>query len=272
MALAPAQAAPRNELTAMDVLVERSRSAWCSPREHPVLVPGTVHIWRAALDATAASTPPLVDLLTADEVQRAARYRFGRDRARFIATRGRLRTLLGRYLAIEQVQIALTHGPSGKPEVATRCARGRLHFNVSRSDDVALFAFVLDRQVGVDVERVQPDIAAETLAEHFFSPAEAAVLRGLPLASQAQAFFNGWTRKEAYVKATGRGMGDGFGDFSVSLRPDEPAALCPARPGSEDVARWSLCALDPAPGYAAALVVEGHGWCLERYDAGPAAD
>jgi 4'-phosphopantetheinyl transferase len=255
----------------MDVLVESHRSAWSRPRQHPELVPGTVHIWRAALDVTGSPTQPLLEVLTADEVRRAERYRFARDRALFVATRGRLRILLGGYLDLAPSAVALTYGPSGKPEVATTWTRGRLHFNVSRSDDIALFAFALDRRVGVDVERVRPAIAAETVVEHFFSPAEVAALRGLPAASQAQAFFNGWTRKEAYVKATGRGIGDGFGDFTVSLRPDEPAAFCTAVPASEDVARWSLCALDPAPGYAAALVVEGHGWRLERYDAEAAA-
>jgi len=272
MALAPAQAAPRNELTPVDVIVEPPRSVWRRPRQHPVLVQGTVHIWRAALDALASATPPLLDVLTADEAQRAERYRFAGDRARFVATRGRLRILLGRYLGIAPSEIPLTYGPSGKPELATSDTRGRLHFNVSRSDDVALFAFALDRRVGVDVERVRPGVAAEPVVEHFFSPAEVAALRALPAASQAQAFFDGWTRKEAYVKATGRGIGDGFGDFTVSLRPDEPAAFCPTASGSEDVARWSLCALDPAPGYAAALAVEGHDWRLERYDAEPAAD
>ena len=271
MALAPAQAAPRNELTPMDVLVDPRRSAWCRPRQQPALVPATVHLWRAALDA-AAPTQPLLDVLSADEVRRAEGYRFVHDRRRFIATRGRLRILLGGYLGIAPAQISLTYGPSGKPEVVTRCTGARLHFNVSRSDDVALFAFALDRRVGVDVERMRPGIAADPVVEHFFTPAEVAALRGLPVASQAQAVFNGWTRKEAYVKATGRGIGDGFGDFTVSLRPEEPVAFVAAAPGSEDVARWSLCALDPAPGYAAALVVEGHDWCLERYEAGPAID
>jgi 4'-phosphopantetheinyl transferase len=256
----------------MDVVVEPSRSAWRRPRQHPALVTETVHVWRAALEATESSTQPLLRVLTTDEVQRAERYRFVRDRVRFVATRGRLRILLGDYLGIAPSEVVLTYGRSGKPEVATTCAHGRLHFNVSRSDEVALFAFALDRRVGVDVERVRADIETETVAEHFFSPAEMAALRGLPVASQAQAFFNGWTRKEAYVKAAGRGISDGFGDFTVSLRPDEPAAFCPTAAGSEDVARWSLCALDPAPGYAAALVVEGHDWRLERYDTGPAVD
>jgi 4'-phosphopantetheinyl transferase len=248
----------------MEVIVEPSRSAWCRPRQHPDLAPGVVHVWRAP-------TQPRLDVLAADELRRAEGYRFVRDRAHFIATRGRLRVLLGRYLDIAPSKIALTYGPSGKPEVATTRTRGRLHFNVSRSDDVALFAFALDRRVGVDVERVTSGIAAQTVVEHFFSPAEVAALRGLPVASWAQAFFNGWTRKEAYMKATGRGIGDGFGDFTVSLRPDEPVAFVAAA-ASEDIARWSLCALDPAPGYAAALVVEGHDWRLERYDADPATD
>ncbi len=247
MALAPAQAPPRNELRRMEIIAAPSPPAWCRRHEPPTLVSGTIHVWRATLAGAAFAAPRGRGMLAADEIGRAAQYRFGRDRAQFIVTRALLRILLGRYLDTAPSQISLTYGPSGKPELVTSAHPLRLRFNVSRSNDVALYAFALDRQVGIDVERIRSDVAVETVAEHFFSPSEVATLRRLPSSLQAQAFFDGWTRKEAYVKATGRGIGEGFGD-------------------AIDLARWSVCALDPAPGYAAALVAEGHDWHLERYD------
>jgi 4'-phosphopantetheinyl transferase len=237
----------------MAIVPSPSPTAWCRLHQPPSLVPGTIHVWRASLARAAFAAPHVRGMLVAEEMRRAERYRFARDRVQFMLTRALLRIFLGHYLDSAPSQIPLTYGPSGKPEVLTTSMRARLCFNVSRSDGVALYAFALDRQVGIDVERIRPDVAAEMVAEHFFSPSEVATLRGLPPSSQAQVFFDGWTRKEAYAKATGLGIGEGFGE-------------------TMDLAGWSVCALDPAPGYAAALVAEGHDWHLERYDSGLPVD
>jgi 4'-phosphopantetheinyl transferase len=232
----------------MRARVEGHVLAWCGPHQHPPLGPRTVHVWRALLGRAASAAQGLRHVLTTDEIRRADGYRFARDRAHFIASRALLRLLLGRYLDMDPPELRLVYGPSGKPELPPSRRPHRLHFNVSRSDDVALYAFVLDRQVGVDVERIRPAVAAETVAEELFSSGEVAALRALPTALQADAFSESWTRKEAYVKATGRGL-------SCGLR------------GLDDLDRWSVCVLDPAPGYAAALVAEGRDWQVERYDA-----
>ena len=124
----------------------------------------------------------------------------------------------------------------------------------------------VNRHIGVDIERVRPAVAAEAVAEQFFSPREIAALRALPPAQQIEAFFNCWTRKEAYVKATGQGLTPEFQKFAVSLAPGEPAVFQRIDSDLPDLDRWSIEVLDPALGYAAALVVEGGDWEVDRYD------
>jgi 4'-phosphopantetheinyl transferase len=124
--------------------------------------------------------------------------------------------------------------------------------------------------VGVDVERIRPKVAQEKIAERFFSPREVTLLRALPAPLQATAFFACWTRKEAYIKATGEGLTLPLDQFDVSLVPGEPAALLRTAWDPQEAARWALQDLAPAPGYRAAVAVAGHDWRLTCWD-GPAA-
>ena len=124
--------------------------------------------------------------------------------------------------------------------------------------------------MGVDVERIRPEVAQEKIAEHFFSPREVTVLRALPTPLQAPAFFACWTRKEAYIKAKGDGLTLPLDQFDVSLAPGEPAALLHTAWDPQEAAGWALQDLAPAPGYRAAVAVAGHDWRLTCWD-GPAA-
>ena len=246
MALAVSQDASRDELTRVEVSAQPTAHAWHPGPDKPSISRATVHVWRGALDRLASRAARLAAMLTADELRRADHYRFTRDRERFVAARALLRQLLGRYLASDPRHVRLVERPGGRPEVAGTRSPGAVRFNVSHSEDVVLCAFTLDRDVGVDVERVRPAVAADTVAETFFSPVEVAALRALAPSLQSVAFFASWTRKEAYAKATGRGFTDGLED------------------GWPD--RWSVRTLEPAPGYTAALVVEGHDHELRLYD------
>jgi 4'-phosphopantetheinyl transferase len=127
---------------------------------------------------------------------------------------------------------------------------------------VALYAVTRGREIGIDLECIRFDLEVEKIAERFFSRREAATLRTLPPEVQRQAFFLCWTRKEAYFKARGEGLSLPLDQFDVSLIPGEPAALLSTQRDPYEVSRWSLQELTPAPGYAAALAVEGHGWGL----------
>jgi 4'-phosphopantetheinyl transferase len=239
------------------------KTSWELAPPRPALPGDEVHVWRALLDAPAERVRRLLELLASDERERAARFHFERDRRRFTVARGVLRGILGGYLNTAPAALRFVYGAQGKPALAPEQDAGGLRFNVSHSEGVALFAFARGRELGVDVERVSPRVSCEEIAGHFFSPGEVARLRALPAELREAAFFDCWTRKEAYIKARGEGLSLPLDGFDVSLGPGEPAALVANRLDPAEVARWSLLALAPWPGFAAAVAVEGRGWRLK---------
>jgi 4'-phosphopantetheinyl transferase len=238
-------------------------TSWKLPPPAAALAGDEVHVWRARLDAPPESVRRLFDLLAPDERERAARFHFQRDRDRFTIARALLRGILGGYLNSGPERLRFEYGAQGKPSLAAEHNPVGLRFNVSHSEGVALFAAALGREVGVDVERVSARVECEEIAGRFFSPREVAALRALPAALREAAFFNCWTRKEAYIKARGEGLTLPLDGFDVSLAPGEPAALLANRLDPAEVSRWSLRELAPWPGFAAALAAEGHGWRLK---------
>jgi 4'-phosphopantetheinyl transferase len=211
----------------------------------------------AALDTIPLRYPMALQMLSEDEQAKSAAFRFERDRKRFIARHRLLRIILSRYLNKEPYQLDFYCEPYGKPTLTSRFNGDALCFNMSHSNGVALYAVSYNRRVGVDIEHIRSDLANMQVAERFFSPREVAVLRALPSDTREEAFFNCWTRKEAYIKATGKGLSLPLDQFDVTLAPREPAALLCTRGDPDAVFRWSLQELRPGPGYVAALAVEG---------------
>ena len=248
--------------------VRHSAHAWSPAPEAPTLERDVVHVWRAALAAPAPALWRLRQALAVDEVRRADRFRFERDRNRFIVARGLLRTILGRYKNIEPDRVQLRYTVHGKPILASTRGELDLRFNTSHSGDLALYAVTLGREVGVDLEHVRPDFGDSRVAERFFAPGEVAALTRISARGQRDAFFRCWTLKEAYVKARGTGLTIPLNQFDVSQLLEEPAAVLSVnhecRPGAS---RWSLRQLTSAPGYAAALTVEGDSFRLECWQA-----
>ena len=218
-----------------------------------------VDVWRASL----AALPDLKAVLSPDELQRAARFHFEKDRGHFIAARGWLRTVLARYLDTSPADLRLDYGARGKPALAQG---SDLRFNLSHSHDLALLAVTREREVGVDIEFMKESTTGPEIAERFFSAAEIAELRALPRDEQRTAFFAGWTRKEAYIKATGVGLFAGLDRFTVSLAPNDSRVSLRVHDDERESARWTLCSLHPGEGYAGALAVEGGDWRLRCFD------
>src|SRR5262249_51209659 len=143
-------------------------------------------------------------VLAADEHGRAQRFRFQRHREHFIVSHGVLRIVLARYLEMEPSQLQFCYNPFGKPALSDQ--REEIHFNLSHSHGLALLAIARGREVGIDIERVNPSIVNEGIPERFFSRGEVSNLRALPIDLQPAAFFDFWTLKEAYIKARGFGL------------------------------------------------------------------
>ena len=128
---------------------------------------------------------------------------------------------------------------------------------------MALYALTRGPNVGVDLERIRPDFAGDDIAQRFFAPAEVAALRAVPADLRTKAFFNCWTRKEAFIKARGMGLSLPLDQFVVSLAPGESPALVSAQNDPQAAQRWCLYELEPGDGYVAAFAVEGKGCELQ---------
>ena len=226
------------------------------------LADGEVHLWRASLVQTPDALRELHSTLAPDESAKAARYHFRRDRDHYIAARGVLRRLLGLYLARSPQSLRFSYGAYGKPSLEGASGAEDLRFNLSHAHELALYAFTRGREIGVDIEHMRADLAGEDIAAHFFSTREVSMLRALPAEARTHAFFNCWTRKEAYIKARGEGLSHPLDQFDVSLIPGEPAALLGTRGDPQELSRWSMRALDVGEDYAAAVVVQGTDYAM----------
>jgi 4'-phosphopantetheinyl transferase len=222
---------------------------------------GDIHLWRAYLDCEETQLRRFEATLASDEKDRAHRFFFQRDRDNFVATRGILRELLGRYVSRPPREIEFGYAPYGKPALMAKGFGRPIQFNLSHSHGLALFAFAVGRNLGVDVELVRADFGGDDIAERYFAPQEVEELRKLPASLQAEAFFLCWTRKEAYVKARGEGLQIALNSFHVSLTPGQPELL-----HSVDSLRWSLRSLRPDQRYVGALVGEGGDWRPRFWD------
>ena len=219
-----------------------------------------VHVWLANLDDYAADS--LKPLLADDELARAARFHFDKDRNHFIVARGLLRKLLAAYLGVGAAELRFAYAEKGKPSLR-ESQRSSLKFNLAHSHGMAIYAFSRGREIGVDLEFIREGLADEKVAERFFSEREINDLRSLPADARKQAFFDYWTRKEAYIKARGDGLSMPLDEFDVSLAPDKPAAWLRNHKEPGEVARWSMQSVAVPAGYVAAVVAEGHDWQLK---------
>lgn len=196
-----------------------------------------VHLWSAGLDG-----PPTTELgsawavLADDETDRARRFRFDRDRRRYVVGRAWLRRTLGRYVGVDADRVRFEYLEHGKPVLAG----GSLRFNLAHSEGRAALAVTSSAEVGVDLEALRPGFAEDRIAERFFAPAEVAHLRGLPVGEQRVAFFECWTRKEAFLKAHGGGLSVPLDAFVVRFAMAKPAALLRSDLTASDVDHWAL--------------------------------
>lgn len=236
-------------------------ASWPASRATLTLDADTVHVWRAELDRPPHDVDGLFRHLSSDETERAGRFRLAQHRDRYVVGRGVLRTLLGRYLNTRPGALRFTYNARGKPKLAG----ADLQFNVTHSGGIALFAVTRAAPVGIDVERVRPNVTDDRIAERFFAPEEVDALRALDPSDRHEAFFRCWTRKEAFVKACGEGLSLALDRFVVSLSPDVAPALLETKDDPNEANEWSLHELRPGPGYIAALAVRCPDIVLEQW-------
>ena len=236
-------------------------TTWPKGPHNPQLSSGDVHVWQAGLDVSPVHLTFYESLLANDEKERAERFLFERDMNQYIAGRGILRVLLGRYLKKPPLGINISYSDYGKPHLPS----SELQFNLAHSGDMALYAFCLGDAIGVDVEVERELSDTLAIAERFFSPAERATLKSLPQEQQIPAFFRCWSRKEAFIKAVGEGLSYPLDAFDVTLTSSDPPRLLSIHGSAEEARAWSLYALSLPPGFHGALMVKSKPKSLQTW-------
>ena len=216
-----------------------------------------VHVCIASLDRPQSDMKYFENILADDEINRASRFHFHRDRERFIAGRGLLRVILSSYMGASPGEIIFTYGKRGKPALQPQVGGPAIEFNLAHTHEMAIYAVTQDQPVGVDIEFIQADFPVEAVATKFFSVAELSTLQALPRKLRVEAFFKCWTRKEAFIKALGDGLSCPLADFDVSLTPGEAAKLLHVGWAPEETSRWCIEDINAGAGCAAAVVFSG---------------
>jgi 4'-phosphopantetheinyl transferase len=225
---------------------------WLSAPKSVETSESEAHIWK--IDLTSDS-PGVDSSLSGEEHVRAARFHFEVDRRRFKIARGALRVILSRYLLCSPQELQFGQTTYGKPFLKHPHDE-TLSFNLSHAGEMALLAVTRAREVGIDVEFMRPDFATDEVAENFFSPFEVAELQRVEPNQRTQAFFNCWTRKEAYVKARGEGLSMPLNLFDVTLAPHSVATMLSNRRDKSETSRWTFHDIALNENYVGALVIE----------------
>jgi 4'-phosphopantetheinyl transferase len=248
-----------------------TEASWFAPPESLALKSDEVHVWRASLEMTPSQVSTLKQILSPNELCRAGRFYFQKDRDHFVIARGLLRTILSKYVSRDPDNLHFCYGPNGKPALTGETGR-KFRFNVSHSHGLSLFAVALDRNIGVDLEYIRSDLSDRDLAEQFLSPRELLAFWQLAEDDRPRGFFTWWTRKEAYLKARGQGLSSDLKQFEVVPVIGCPAEFPEVNGTNQEETSWSLMDLAVMPGYAAALAVEGRDLELKCWQWGKCID
>jgi len=225
-----------------------------------------IQVWSVAASELQGVFETLEQFLAEDEMHRADKYRFDRDRTLFVTCRGLLRVLLAAFTGLDPRHVQFATGPVGKPYLVTQEGLAAIRFNVSHSHGRVLLGFSRVRELGVDVEQVRAMDDLEGLAQRYFAPEEQTDLANRDDGGRLRHFFTIWALKEAYLKGTGKGLTTPLDSFYVSPLGDPPESTRYAVIGrtGDGVGPWSLRTLPNISGFAAAIAVEGAGWYLSE--------
>jgi 4'-phosphopantetheinyl transferase len=238
--------------------------SWPSPSPWPDLRGSAVHVWCIAVDTPEAESEAWRSVLSEEEREQAARMRLEHVRRRFMGRRSALRQILGRYLNARPERIRFDRGAYGKPSLAPPWNDSGIRFGATHSAGLALVALA-GADLGVDAERIRPIDAYEDLSRRYFAPAEQEMIRRTAEPERLAAFFRGWARKEALMKAIGAGLSLGLDQVVVSLEAGPAPKVYSIQGSTAAAARWRLDDLEPAPGYVGALALPAGTWSIECF-------
>ncbi len=238
-----------------DKHIRYSKDLWseCSAEDMPTLLNDEIHVWKANLTISVSQRAFFWRFLSEDEQVKAKRFYFEKDRFNYIAGRGILRSLIGIYTQQKPNEIQFSYTEFGKPSLSNNT---QLCFNVSHSGNTILLAFTQKNSIGVDIEKINDTIDFQTIAKRFFSKKEAQIVLNLPHKERTIAFYKCWTRKEAFIKGHGQGLGLPLDQFEVSILDKKPVVLHSIQWAPETVKNWHLYSFEPDEENMAALIIK----------------
>ena len=235
------------------------------PPSDLALKAGEIHIWIGELVQPASEFNRFLQTISIDERARAGRFHYQEKENRFIIRHGMLRMILGKYMGVKASELQFHYGKHGKPVINETFGKENIHFNISHSVGVALFAFVRNQQIGVDIEHIRDIPEMDQIVKRYFSEREQVCYRALPRDKRREAFFHYWTSKEAFVKALGEGLSRSLEKIDVTPVPGERNALHIIAGGPCEERGWSIHTIRPTREYAGALAIQSENVTLRSF-------
>ena len=230
---------------------------WQNPSPNLVLLDDEIHLWRANLNLSSQGLELLAKILSEAEQLRANRFRFEIHKKRFIAARGILRQLLALYLPSSAAKIEFSYNQQGKPQLASCHSNSSLQFNISHSQDLALYSFSCHQEIGIDLEYLRNNIDYKNIAQRFFCEREYNLIINCDPQKQQERFYQFWTAKEAYLKAIGEGLGGGLKTLEIDLDQAGNIYLYNINNKAQLVDDWYLYNFMPEKDFIATIALSG---------------
>lgn len=229
---------------------------WCAGPSKLDVSNDMLHLWRANLAQPTQKISELHNALSVDEKRKADRFLFKRHKCNYIVARGFLRTILSHYLELGPASLRFSYGEYGKPQLLSKYSNCQLQFNLSHTEEFAIYAIAYQRRIGVDIEFINPKKKIDRLLDSILSQTEQSKTNKLSESNRRLEFYKAWTAMEAYLKATGQGL-TGMNSIDISITPGETAKLLTSIKKCQPSTTWSLCHMMAVHDYVASLVVEG---------------
>jgi 4'-phosphopantetheinyl transferase len=247
--------------------MNNTKNQWQKGFPQSEIQPDMIHVWRYTLDISLSQKEDFLRILSQDEIERAKKFYFEKDRNRFIAARCIMRTILGLYLNENPDQVKFGYTYFGKPVLQSESYFQNLHFNLSHSENLALLAISCEGNVGIDIEQIRYYLDIEALASRFFSKEEISVLEKMDAEKKMEVFFQLWTRKEAFLKAMGKGLSFPMEhcDVSSANNSNFSPVIIPITDIS-DQSNWYVMDLEPAKEYMAAIASDRPNMLISLWD------
>ncbi len=236
---------------------------WNTPPRNLSCGANEAHIWLARVDVHKNNISLYKSLLPSEELVRAGKFVRRDDRDSYLLSRVALRDIVSRYLNVGFNDVSFFRNEYGKPFIAKEINRENMECNLSHSGDIVLIGMSKGGKIGIDIERIREMDEMDALVRDYFSTIEQEYFKSLSPGEKIGAFFACWSRKEAYIKARGKGLSYPLDSFSVSVGPGDDAALL--HDDHENISEWSLKDIAYSPDYAGAVAVKGRNLDYRYY-------